>query len=209
MFEPYIDSTLRKTCKIGPVLISYSNPFVTPFEGSSAIKDIDHAMYFYYSLDVLLGTKTLFRADIHDFPLVQNLSHYVEAILNHPPREGLLIDFENDGGFHWEEYYYRERLHHPWSSEYYYLLERKDTFQRQTSDQPITHLTDFSLTIGRTKYVQDKKNEDQGVYLDCPVILNHLDERDLRRLAEVSTSFCEAALTYHNQSVREECHDEN
>lgn len=83
---------VKKSCKIGDIVVEYSDPEIQPYEGFLTVDNYNQVMYFYYTLtvsritngDMMTGResqkKELFSIQTIDFPALPELLKYIQEI---------------------------------------------------------------------------------------------------------------------------------
>ena len=184
--------------------ITYSNPMITPFyeyikgieDGRDKhVKDINDAMYFYYSIEILNGDKSMFSAWTHDYPKVPDLPLFIEAIMNTDmKKDGHVINELKEGGFHRKIQYAQIVLEDPFADiEYSYKIERYDYAVKQSDEKKHKKWTDYTLTISE---MGNKKTS-----FGNAVVIKNITPKELNRLKETAIEFCKQAVIAYNEDL--------
>ena len=192
--------------------IVYSNPMITPFyeyikgieDGrDKPVKDINDAMYFYYSIEILNGDKSMFSAWTHDYPKVPDLPLFIEAIMNTDmKKDGHVINELKEGGFHRKIQYAQIVLEDPFADiEYSYKIERYDYAVKQSDEKKHKKWTDYTLTISE---MGNKKTS-----FGNAVVIKNITPKELNRLKETAIEFCKQAVIAYNNDLEEGEADEH
>ena len=191
----------KKTWKKDKLHITYRNPYITPHSVNllTSMKDV---MYFYYDIDILDGKKTLFSASACDFPKVQNLSCYIDHILDMEEKNMFVYENYEYHGFHRKKLYNFIVLDDSFNMdmEYFYKIERTITYIKQRDENEFKRYEEFTLTIGQN--ASNKKGYSNGENFGQSVFIKYLTREDMLNIKKVAEDFCKCAIDDYNEELK-------
>lgn len=193
----------RRTWKKGNLYISFGRPSITPFNENKPVISQSDVMYFYYDIDILSGSKTMFKADTSDFPKVQNLPFYIDEIVNFDMKNAYLLEDIEVNGFTRQKRYHQVMLEDSFGFdiEYFYKIERYDYDVKQAKEELPKKWSEYILTIGQMEKSRQYGGDNREDY-GKTVMVQNLDASDLMRLKDTALQFCEEAMRVHNKFVK-------
>lgn len=191
----------RQTWTKNHIHITFGRPSIQPYSDEFAeVKSMDDVLYFYYDVNVLRDTKTILEDRTHDFPKVQNLSVYIDGIINFDMSKAWLKDDTKMNGFEREVRYAQLQLEDSFGfrQEYFYTFERHDYSVKQADEDEPDLWSNYTLTISKMIKLYDKENDFfDDSHIESVTI--DLELEDLLRLKVSAENFCQMAIDCHNK----------
>lgn len=190
----------RRTWKKNEVLVSFSNPSITPHHEEEHLTKYEQVMYFYYQIDILFGKKTVFTADAYDCPKVQYLPGVIDELVNYDMEKAYLMEDYQDNGFSRKVRYYQIKIDEDilgMDVEYGYKFERYDYEIIQRNEEARFYST-YQVTISlMEKNLEGYSNREP---YGKAIILKDLDKEDLLRLKQTAEAFIQFSIEHHNKN---------
>lgn len=182
----------KRSWSKGNITISYMNPSIIPFPERELINKND-IMYFYYDVEIYSKEKAIFTTQVYDFPKVQNLSWYIEQILNIKEDDMFVYENYEHKGFKRKVLYSFIELKDSSSldMEYFYKIEKRITYVKQQEEAEYNRIEEYTLIIGQ--------NESEEEFYGKSVFLNNLTKMDLISLMNIADEFCKIAIDDYNK----------